>query len=179
MQKEGIDYKEVFAPVANLESVRILLALAAKYDLELDAMDITTAYLNGELEEDLYLLPPKGVKIPNGHCWKLKRSLYGLKQAGGTWNKTLDRALTDLGFCRLDAETCLYIYREGKQLCYLVVYVDDLLLAATSRPFMDKVKAMLAAKFKMRDLGKATYALGIEIKWINISVPLGARTSRL
>ena len=62
VQKEGIDYKEVFAPVANLESVRILLALAAKYDLELDAMDITTAYLNGELEEDLYLLPPKGVR---------------------------------------------------------------------------------------------------------------------
>ena len=164
VQKEGIDYKEVFAPVANLESVRILLALAAKYDLELDAMDITTAYLNGELEEDLYLLPPKGVKISDGYCWKLKRSLYGLKQAGRTWNKTLDRALTGLGFCRLDAETCLYIYREGKQLCYLVVYVDDLLLAATSRPFMDKVKAKLAAKFKMRDLGKATYALGIEIK---------------
>jgi hypothetical protein len=84
VQKEGIDYKEVFAPVANLESVRILLALAAKYDLELDAMDITTAYLNGELEEDLYLLPPKGVKIPDGYCWKLKRSLYGLKQAGRT-----------------------------------------------------------------------------------------------
>ena len=77
----------------------------------------------------------------------------------------MDRCLTGLGFCRLDAETCLYIYQEGKQLCYLVVYVDDLLLAATSHPFMDKVKAMLAAKFKMRNLGKATYALGIEIKW--------------
>ena len=84
VQKEGADYKEVFAPVANLKSARILLALAAKYDLELNAMDITTAYLNGELEEDLYLLPPKGVAIPDGHCWKLKRSLYGLKQAGRT-----------------------------------------------------------------------------------------------
>ena len=90
--------------------------------------------------------------------------MYGLKQVGRTWNKTLDRALAGLGFCRLNAETCLYIYREGKQLCYLVVYVDNLLLAATSCPFMDKVKAMLASKFKMRDLGKASYALGIEIK---------------
>src|ERR1700748_2351242 len=113
VQKEGIDYKEGFAPVANLESVRILLALAAKYDLKLDAMDITTAYLNGELEEDLYLLPHTGVKIPDGCCWKLKPSLYGRKQTGRTWNKTLDRALTGLGFFRLDAETCLYICREG------------------------------------------------------------------
>jgi hypothetical protein len=106
VQKEGINYKEVFAPVANLESVSILLALAAKYDLELDAMRITTAYLNGELKEDLYLLLPKGIRIPDGY----KHSLYGLKQAGRTWNKTLDRALIGLGFCRLDTESCLYIY---------------------------------------------------------------------
>jgi len=98
VQKEGVDYKEVFAPVANLESIRIILALAAKYNLELDQMDVATAYLNGELEEELYLLPPDGVQIPDGHCWRLKRSLYGLKQAGRTWNKTLDRSLTSLGF---------------------------------------------------------------------------------
>ncbi len=81
-QKEGVDYDEIFAPVANLESIRIILALAAKYDLELDQMDFSTAYLNGELEEDLYLLPPPEVGIEDGYCWKLERSLYGLKQAG-------------------------------------------------------------------------------------------------
>ena len=165
VQKEGVDYKEVFAPVANLESIRIILALAAKYNLELDQMDVATAYLNGELEEELYLLPPDGVQIPDGHCWRLKRSLYGLKQAGRTWNKTLDRSLTSLGFTRLDAETCLYVFKDqAGNLCFLVVYVDDLLLAANSRAFMNTIKKRLAEKFKMRDLGAASYILGMEIK---------------
>lgn len=133
MQKEGIDYKEVFAPIANLESIRIILALAAKYDLELDQMDVSTAYLNGELEEELYLTPPKGVQIPEGFCWKLKCSLYGLKQAGRTWNHTLDKKLKELGFFRLNAETCLYVFRNNKaQICFLMVYVDDFLLASNS-----------------------------------------------
>lgn len=134
VQKEGVDYKEVFAPVANLESIRIIIALAAKYNLELDQMDVSTAYLNGELEETLYMHPPEGVPIPEGCCWRLKCSLYGLKQAGRTWNRTLDRKLGDLGFTHLDAETCLYVFRDDNgQICFLVVYVDDLLLAATSR----------------------------------------------
>ena len=81
-QHEGVDYQEVFAPVANLESVRIIVSLAAKYDLELDQMDVSTAYLNGELEEELYMSPPDGVPIQPGYCWHLKHSLYGLKQAG-------------------------------------------------------------------------------------------------
>ena len=73
----------------NLDSVHTLIALAAEHSLELDQMDVSMAYLNGELEEDLYMLPPKGVPIQPGYCWKLQCSLYGLKQAGGTWNKTL------------------------------------------------------------------------------------------
>ena len=108
-QHEGVDYQEVFAPVANLESVRIVVSLAAKYDLELDQMDVLTAYLNGELEEELYMSPPEGVPIQPGYCRHLKRSLYGLKQAGRTWNKILDQKLRELSFTWLDAETCLYV----------------------------------------------------------------------
>lgn len=100
-QKEGVDYKEVFAPTASLESVRIICALAAKHNLELDQMDVSTAYLNGELEEEIYMMPPDCVDIPDGHCWRLKRALYGLKQAGRTWNRTLDAKLLKLGFHRL------------------------------------------------------------------------------
>lgn len=162
-QVEGVDYKEVWAPVANLESIRIILALAAKYNLELDQMDVATAYLNGELEEEIYMIPPDGVKILPGHCWRLKRSLYGLKQAGRTWNLTLDKRLRSLGFTRLNAKTCLYVYRQGDKICFLVVYVDDFLLAANSRTFMDGVKKQLSATFKMRDLGPASYILGIHI----------------
>ncbi|KAJ3507815.1 hypothetical protein NMY22_g16815 [Coprinellus aureogranulatus] len=163
-QVKGRDFEDTFAPVANLESIRILLALAAKFDLELDQMDVKTAYLNGILEEDIYIMPPDGVPIEDGHCWKLQRSLYGLKQSGRTWNKTLDASLLDMGFIRLDAETCLYLYKEGDQLCFVVVYVDDLLLAATSRKFMDSVKKKLSSRFKMKDLGPAKYILGMVIR---------------
>jgi transposase InsO family protein len=164
-QKKGVDYEETFAPVANLESVRIILALAARYDLEVDQMDVSTAYLNGELLEELYLSPPDGIDIKPGHCWRLKRSLYGLKQAGRTWNLTLDKALGELGFTRLDAETCLYVYRDGKGgICFLVVYVDDLLLAASSRQLMDKIKSTLSKRFHMHDLGEVKFILGIQVK---------------
>ena len=110
MQKEGVDYQEVFTPVANLDSVQTFIVLDAKHDLELDQMDVSTAYLNGELQEELYMSPPTGVPIQPGYCWKIRRSLYGLKQAGQTWNKTLDHKLWELGFSRLDAETCLYVF---------------------------------------------------------------------
>jgi hypothetical protein len=163
-QKKGRDYEETFAPVANLESIRVLLALAARYDLELDQMDVSTAYLNGELLEELYLSPPEGIEIKLGHCWRLKRSLYGLKQAGRTWNSTLDKALRGLDFTRLDAETCLYVYRASDGgICFLVVYVDDLLLAASSRALMNSIKLKLTSQFKMRDLGPASFMLGLEI----------------
>lgn len=164
-QKAGVDYSEMFAPVANLESIQIICALAAKYDLELDQMDVSTAYLNSVLDEDIYLSPLVGVPIADGFCWKLKRSIYGLKQAGHTWNRTLDKALIDIGFQCLDAETCLYVFRsETREVCFLVVYVDDLLLAASTKSFMREIKAKLTGKFKMRDLGAASFLLGIEIK---------------
>ena len=163
-QKEGVDYQEVFAPVANLDSVRTIVALAAKHNLELDQMDVSTAYLNGELEEELYLLPLAGVPIQSGYCWKLQCSLYGLKQAGHTWNRTLDKKLGELGFTHLDAETCLYVLRKHGQVCFLVVYVDDLLLEASSRSYMNSIKEMLSSTFTMHDLGEAKFLLGIEIQ---------------
>ena len=123
--------------------------MAAKYDLELDQMDVSTADLNGELQEDLYMSPLEGIPIQSRYCWKLRHFLYGLKQAGQTWNKTLDQKLGALGFFHLDAETCLYVFQKNGQTCFLVVYVNDLLLAASTRKFMDSVKAQLSAAFKM------------------------------
>ena len=129
--------------MANLDSVHTLIALAAKHNLELDQMDVSMAYLNGELEEDLYMLSPEGVPIQPGYCWKLRRSLYGLKQAGQTWNKTLDRKLGELGFTHLDTETCLYVYQKDRQVCFLVIYVDDLLLAAVTVRGLDIIFSII------------------------------------
>jgi len=120
VQKKGVDLSETFAPVANLKSIHVICTLAAKYNLELDQMDISMAYLNGVLDEELYLTPPKGMLIPEGHCWCLKRLLYGLKQAGQTWNKTFDNALTGLGFEHFNAETCLYVICDGPKVCFMV-----------------------------------------------------------
>lgn len=141
-----MNYNETFAPFASLESMRIICAISAKYNLELDKLDVQTAYLNGTLLEDIYMFPSEGVDVPAGHCWKLKQSLYGLKQAGRMWNKTFYCALRALGFTRLDAETCLYALHEGNNVCFLVIYVDNLLLAASTRAYMDDVNILHARR---------------------------------
>lgn len=103
-------------------------------------MDIATAYLNRELEEELYMLPSDSVKVPKGHCWHLRRSLYRLKQAGRTWDLTLDKKLQEFGFTCLNAKTCLYVYQKDDKICFLVVYINDFILAANSCPFLDDIK---------------------------------------
>ena len=122
--------------------------LAAKHDLELDQMDVSMAYLNGELQEELYMSPPTEVPIQPGYWWKLQHSLYRLKKAGWTWNKTLDHKLGELRFSHL-AETCLYVFRKDGQIYFLVVYVNGLLLAATTRRFMNSIKDKISTAFKM------------------------------
>ena len=138
--------------------------LAAKYDLELDQMDVFTAFLNGDLEEDLYMVPPEGVHCPPGCVWKLEQSIYGLKQASRVWNIHLHEELMRIGFACISVEHCLYIYqRPDGSLCFLVVYVDNLLLAANSHQFMNEIKQHIASTFKVKDLGPARWILGIEI----------------
>jgi len=138
--------------------------MAAKFDLKLEQMDVSNAYLNGVLEEEIYMIPPEGVGCPKGHVWKLKKSIYGLKQAGRTWNIKLHGELTKIGFIRIGAEHCLYIFRDSDgKICFMVVYIDDLLLATNSKALMRKAKKHLGESFKVRDLGPASYILGIEI----------------
>ena len=127
-------------------------------------MDVSTAYLNEKLKEKLYFQPPEGVPIQSGYCWRLCHSIYGIKQVSWTWNKTLDKRLGELGFTHLDAETCLYVLWKSRDVCFLVVYMDNLLLAASSRSYMNSIKEMLSSSFKMHDLGEAKYLLGVEIQ---------------
>jgi hypothetical protein len=166
-QVEGIDYTETFASVAKYDTVRILLALAAKFDLELDQMDVRTAFLNAELKEDIYLKQPAGFEDPEhpDWVWKLEKALYGLKQAGYEWNQTLDEYLRKEGFkfVRSEADHSLYVLHEGDKIIWLVVYVDDMLSASNSRDFLNSFKAQLNQRFNLADLGPARHFLGMHI----------------
>ena len=129
-QKEGIDYEETFSPVAMLKSIRILLSIAAVLDYEIWQMDVKTAFLNGHLEENIYMQQPDGF-IQKGQehmVCKLQRSIYGLKQASRSWNIRFDQAIKSFGFIQNIDEPCVYKKIQGKSVAFLVLYVDDILL---------------------------------------------------
>jgi transposase InsO family protein len=128
-QKYGIDYNETFAPVARFDSIRAILSLVAHHDWELHQMDVRTAYLHGELEEEIYMKQPTGFTKPGteGMVCRLNKSLYGLRQAGRVWNKRIDVELKALGFAPIHADPCVYAYKRGSVMLIISLYVDDLL----------------------------------------------------
>ncbi|KAK2417007.1 secreted RxLR effector protein [Trifolium repens] len=164
-QIHGVDYDETFSPVAMLKSVRILLAIAAYHDYEIWQMDVKTAFLNGNLLEDVYMTQPEGFDIPNeAHkICKLQRSIYGLKQASRSWNLRFDETVTKYGFIKNEDEPCVYKKVSGSKIVFLVLYVDDILLIGNDVSTLQQVKTWLGNCFSMKDLGEAAYILGIRI----------------
>jgi len=165
-QTEGVDFNETFAPVAKFASIRSLLALAAFYDLEVHQMDVKTAFLNGDLEEEIYMQQPEGFVV-NGKedlVCKLNKSLYGLKQASRAWYQKMDQALLNIHFRRLQTDSCVYVLRDGDLMMFVALYVDDLLLLSNSSMKLATLKQDLAKKFEMKDLGEAHFILGIQIE---------------
>ena len=137
-QKQGIDYDEIFSPVAMLKSIRIMLAIAAYYDYEIWQMDVKTAFLNGFLEEEVYMSQPEGFVSndrPNLVC-RLKKSIYGLKQASRSWNIRFDVTIKEFGFIKNVDEPCVYKKTSGSALVFLVLYVDDILLIGNDIPML-------------------------------------------
>ena len=164
-QTHGIAYDETFSPVVMLKSIRILLAIAAYYDYEIWQMDVKTAFLNGNLLEDVYMTQPEGFvnpKYPNRAC-KLQRSIYGLKQASRSWNLHFDEAVKEFGFMKNEDEPCVYKKVSGSAIVFLVLYVDEILLIGNDIPTLQSVKSWLGKCFSMKDLGEAAYILGIKI----------------
>ena len=165
-QREGVDFTETFAPVARMPSLRALLAIAAAQDLELHQLDVTTAFLNGDLEEDIYMRQPPGFVAAGSQAklvCKLNRSLYGLRQAGRAWYKKIDTALHDLGLKPTMCDNCVYVLREASTTVYVLLYVDDLLLASDDLSRLQSIKNELSQRFKMKDLGEAHFILGLQI----------------
>jgi transposase InsO family protein len=159
-QREGVDYTEVFAPVSKYATLRSLLAVVAQRNLELHQLDIKTAFLNAELHEEIYINQPPGYDDGTGHvCW-LKKALYGLKQSPRVWYDTLATQLASLGFKASTADTALFIRDD----CTLLVYVDDILIAAPDLETVKSIKSTLSGIFDVRDLGEARVFLGMEVE---------------
>ena len=164
-QIQGVDYEETFSPVAKLKSVRIMLAIAAFYDYEIWQMDVKTAFLNGNLKEELYMMQPEGFVDPKGanKVCKLQRSIYGLVQASRSWNIRFNEVIKAFGFIQVYGEACLYKKVSGSSVAFLILYVDDILLMGNNIEMLESIKAYLNKSFSMKDLGEAAYILGIKI----------------
>lgn len=162
-QREGIDYSHTFAPVARYTSLRYILAVAAEMDLELSQMDAVSAFLNGPLEEDIYMDQPPFFDDKSGRVCKLKRSIYGLKQSSRNWNQLLNRTLVDFGLKRVVSEQCIYVLKRGDVFMLVMVWVDDILIAYNNKSEEERLKLALSSKFQMKYLGEAAVMLGVNI----------------
>ena len=163
-QIEGLDFHDVFSPVAKNVTVRLLLALTAAHSWHLHQLDVNNAFLHGPLDEDVYMSLPEGYQTSDSsYVCKLKKSLYGLKQASRQWNHLLTDKLIGFGFTQSKHDHCLFLKHSASDFLALLVYVDDVLLVGTSSASIQEVKRFLDDQFTIKDLGEAKYFLGIEL----------------
>ncbi|GKF21015.1 retrovirus-related pol polyprotein from transposon TNT 1-94, partial [Tanacetum coccineum] len=158
-QEEGIDFEESFAPVARLEAIRIFLAFAAHMNMVIYQMDVKTAFLNGNLREEVYVSQPDGFVDPDkpNYVYKLKKALYGLKQAPRAWYDMLSSFLISNDFSKGSVDPTLFIRREGKELLLVQIYVDDIIFAASTPELCDLFAKIMCLKFKMSMMGKISF----------------------
>ena len=148
-----------------LKSVWVLLAIAAYFDYEIWQMDVKTAFLNGILTEDVYMIQPEGFVDPKDaeKVCQLQRAIYGLKQASRSWNIRFDEVVKEFGFIQNEEEACVYKKESGSAKAFLILYVDDILMIGNDMNFLSEIKESLKKSFSMKDLGEAAYILGIKI----------------
>ncbi|CAJ2662733.1 unnamed protein product [Trifolium pratense] len=164
-QTYGIDYSETFAPVAKLNTVRILLSVAANLDWPLHQLDVKNAFLNGDLEEEVYKdIPPGFEDMFGSNVCKLNRSLYGLKQSPRAWFEKFTQSMKKQGYVQGQADHTLFTkFSQDGKVAVLIVYVDDIVLTGNDTVEMGRVKEKLAADFEIKDLGSMRYFLGMEV----------------
>jgi len=165
-QVQGVDFNEVFSPVVKHTSIRVLLSLVAIKDLELEQLDVKIAFLHGDLEEQIYMKQPEGFEVvgKENHVCLLKKSLYGLKQSPRQWYKKFDSFMVSINFSRSNYDSCVYFKKlSSGEFIYLLLYVDDMLIAASNMEEIVRLKEQLGSAFEMKDLGAAKRILGMEI----------------
>lgn len=162
-QKFGIDFDEVFAPVAKSSTFRLLLSVSGAKGYIVQHFDVKTAFLNGVLDEDIYLKQPPGFQKGNG-VYKLRKSLYGLRQAARNWNQTLNKMLIKSGFRQSNEDKCLYTLTQEKEVCYVLIHVDDMLVASSSERLIQEVYDKVSNCCQLKNLGNVKQYLGIEVR---------------
>ncbi|KAH9768292.1 Integrase catalytic domain-containing protein [Citrus sinensis] len=164
-QRNGIDYFDTYAPVARLTSIRVLFAIASLNNLYVHKMDVKTAFLNGDLDEEIYMEQPEGFVLPGNEkkVCKLVKSLYGLKQAPKQWHEKFDSVILSHGFKHNNADKCIYFKFTNDFGVIICLYVDDLLIFGTNMQGVDDTKKYLTSQFKMKDLGEVDTILGVKV----------------
>jgi transposase InsO family protein len=162
-QEHGIDYDETFAAVVKPAAFRPIFALAAKHDLEIEQMDVKTAFLHGKIEETIYVEQPTGYEQQGKVCL-LRKGLYGLKQAPRMWYKTLHDFLVESGFHRTQADHSVFVTDAGINGLIVTVYVDDLKIIGRDKQAIQRLKNALSERFDMTDLGPISYYLGMSVR---------------
>ncbi|GJT90536.1 putative ribonuclease H-like domain-containing protein [Tanacetum coccineum] len=165
-QEEGIDYDEVFAPVARIEAIRLFLAYASFKDFVVYQMDVKSAFLYGKIEEEVYVCQPPGFEDPHfpNKVYKVEKALYGLHQAPRAWYETLSTYLLDNGFHRGQIDKTLFIRRHKDDILLVQVYVDDIIFGSTKKEMSTEFEKLMHDKFQMSSMGELSFFLGLQVK---------------
>lgn len=162
-QEYGVDYDETFAPVAKMTTVRTILSIAASKGWSLYQMDVKNAFLHGDLAEDIFMKPPPGLFSSSEGVCKLKRSLYGLRQAPRAWFEKFRSTLLGFSFSQSQYDSSLFIHHTSAGIVLLLIYVDDMIITGSDQASIQLLKQQLQASFHMKDLGYLHYFLGLEV----------------
>ncbi|KAM2776095.1 hypothetical protein PS2_008609 [Malus domestica] len=163
-QNEGLDYTKTFSPVAKPVAIRLLLSFVVQFNWFLNQLDISNAFLHGDLKEDVFMIQPpsfQDLSKPH-HVCKLRKSLYGLKQAPRAWFDKLFQALQSLGFSQSSSDASLFVV-QALTLVIVLVYVDDILVSGSDSHIFNQFIAKLSIIFPVKDLGPLHYFLGVEV----------------
>ncbi|GKC63185.1 putative ribonuclease H-like domain-containing protein [Tanacetum coccineum] len=165
-QEEGIDYDEVFAPVARIEAIRLFLAFASFMGFIVYQMDVKSAFLYGTIDEEVYVSQPPGFVDPDHpkKVYKVVKALYGLHQAPRAWYATLSTFLEKHGYKRGTIDKTLFIKRNKKDIMLVQVYVDDIIFGSTKKSWCDEFEALMKSRFQMSSMGELTFFLGLQVK---------------
>jgi hypothetical protein len=164
-QIEGLDFDETFVPIAILEAIRMFLSYACHKRFKVYQMDVKSAFLNGDLSEEVYMEQPEGFKLSDNHylVWKLKKALYGLKQAPRAWYHRLDTYFKGKGFKRGIVDNNLYIKTKDNNLLIILVYVDDIIFRCNKDPLVQWFASPMESEFEMSMIGELSFFLGLQI----------------